>query len=332
MILFNKNDNGNEELKGLIGWLYKSNKFGNIAMDIELAQEEIAKLIGDEVLNRAIVHYTGVEYQAENPTPQMAFNDLLVQHVQLPVALLAYKSYSENADVSHEDSGRKVKINPDNEKLPWEWMLDRDNAAILRKAYKTTDRLISFLESNSEAIEEWKNSEVRSLMNSLFISSTSQFDSIFPIDKSLRFFLKILPFMKEVERKQIRPILGSEQFTQLKERKSAGSLTSADRELLEYVNNAIPFLTMSIATKRLSLQVIPEGVVQSFVADRQTSQAKAVPALELVNQISKSLQTDGESELRELSNYLVELNADPDEVIEVSVEPINNSDNKHFTA
>jgi hypothetical protein len=330
-ILFNKSGKGNEELKKLIGWLYKSNKFENIAMDIELAQEEIAKLIGDDVLSRAIVHYTGTSYEADNPTQLMTFNDTLVHYIQLPVALLAYKSYSENADVSHEDTGRKVKINAESEKLPWEWMLDRDNAAILRKAYKTLDRLISFLENNANSIEEWKNSDVRGLMNSLFISRASEFDDIFPIDKSLRFFLKILPFMKEVERKQIRPVIGAELFTQLKERKAAGSLTDADRELLEYVNNAIPFLTMSIATKRLNLQVIPEGVVQSFVTERQTSQAKAVPALELVTQLSRSLQSDGEDELRNLANHLEEVNADPDEVIEVRVEPINDSENKHFT-
>ncbi len=330
-ILFNKNSDGSAELKSLVGWLYKSIEFDNVRMDIELAQEEVANLIGADVLNRALVHYSGVEYEAETPTPLMIFNDTLVHYIQLPVALLAYKSYSENADVSHEDSGRKVKIDSDNEKLPWEWMLDRDNAAILRKAYKTLDRLISFLENNVEAIDEWKNSEVRTLMNSLFISSTSKFDAIFPIDKSLRFFLKILPFVKEVERKQIRPILGAELFTSLKEKKAAGTLLEADEDLLEYVNNAIPFLTMSIATKRLSLQVIPEGVVQSFVSERQTSQAKSVPVLELVNQISKSLQTDGSAELRSLSNYLVDLNKDPDEVIEITVEPINNSVNKHFT-
>lgn len=329
-MLFNKSGKGNEELKKLIGWLYKSNKFENIAMDIELAQEEVAKMIGDEVLQLALNHYHSLFFE-NSDNEENLFKDKLVKHIQLPVALLAYKSYSENADVSHEDTGRKVKVDADNEKLPWEWMLDRDNAAILRKAYKTLDRLISFLENNADAIEEWKNSDVRALQNSLFISSTSVFDDIFPIDKSLRFFLKILPFMKEVERKQIRPILGAEQFSSLKERKAADNLSDADNELLEYVNNAIPFLTMSIATKRLNLQVIPEGVVQSFVTERQTSQAKAVPALELVTQISKSLQSDGEAELRSLSNYLEELNKDPDVVIEITVEPINNPENKHFT-
>lgn len=330
-ILFNKKSNGSDELKGLVGWLYKSIEFDNIRMDIELAQEEIAKMIGSDVLNRALIHYSGTGYEVETPTPALIFNDSLVHHIQLPVALLAYKSYSENADVSHEDSGRKVKINAEAEKMPWEWMLDRDNAAILRKAYKTLDRLISFLENNTEAIEEWENSDVRTLQNSLFISGTAKFDAIFPIDNSLRFFLKILPFAKEVERKQILPVLGKEQFIALKARKSKDNLSEADLELMEYIQNAIPFLTMSIACKRLNLQIIPEGVVQSFVSERQTAQAKSVPVLELVTQLANSLQKDGEAELRTLSNYLVELNTDSDEVIEVTVLPINDSKNKHFT-
>jgi len=95
------------------------------------------------------------------------------------------------------------------------------------------------------------------------------------------------------------------------------------------VNNVIPLYTMSIATKRLSLQVIPEGVVQSFVADRQTSQAKSVAPLELVKMISNELEMDGAAELRALADEVSKLHADPE--TEVIVSPINNSQNKHFT-
>lgn len=318
-LLFDKNGNGSEELKGFIGWLYKANKFSNIQMDLLLAQEELSGLIGSAMINRALNYYHGENFEEDSLDAQ------LVEHIQLPVALLAYKSYSENTDVSHEDSGRKVKIDNENEKLPWEWMLDRDNAAILRKAYKNVDRLISFLEENIEEIEEWKNSEIRKEMNSLFISRTKEFDQIYSIEGSFSFFLRMLPFMKEIERKEIKPVLG-DQYQELKEKKITGNLSGEEKELLEYVQNPIPFLSMSKAVKRLSLQIIPESIT------RNVSLKKDLSSIDFVNQIAAELEASGREELSALSNYLDSLNSPgQDEGVNVAM-PQNSSSNKFFTS
>ena len=53
----------------------------------------------------------------------------LVAAVRLPVACLALMRYAKLSSVSHESTGRKVKID-DNERSPYEWQIDRDDRAM----------------------------------------------------------------------------------------------------------------------------------------------------------------------------------------------------------
>lgn len=308
-MLFNKNNTGSEELKKLIGFFYASNSFDNIKIDIVLAEEEMTELIGKDVYDKANEHYNSNAYEKEDPSEAEILLDNLVHYIQLPVAFYAWKSFSVNADVSHEDTGRRVKIDPEREKLAWEWMLEKDDQAVLNKAHKTTDRLIAFLEVNVDSIDEWKNSDARKASLSLFINTAKDFDSIFPIEQSRRFFLKIVPFIKEVERIHIKPVLGAERFDEIKTAITAGNFEDADH-ILDYIKVPVALYAMSVAVKRLSIEVLPNGVFQNYVSDRITQNAKIPAALDVRREVGISLENDGKQQLFVLQEYLKKLNAE----------------------
>src|SRR5690606_18923398 len=83
----------------------------------------------------------------------------LVQHIQLPIAIMTTLRYYQSNMVTHGDNGRKVKINSESEKMAWEWMIDADDQAQLRKAQAATDRIINYLEKTPVA--EWTSSDAR---------------------------------------------------------------------------------------------------------------------------------------------------------------------------
>ncbi|MFV0376914.1 MAG: DUF6712 family protein [Mangrovibacterium sp.] len=307
-MIFNKDNKGNEELRALTGSYYKSNDFLKIGMQIELASEDMISLIGNDIFVKAELHYQSVNYQLANPTPNLALLDKLVQHIQLPVAFMATLRHYQGNDLSHEDSGRKVKIDKESESLAWEWMYDRDDAAALRNYQRSFDRLIKFL--NGTGYPEWDESEARKDGLSLFINTADHFNQLFPIDSSPVFFLRLVPLMREVERKYIKPILGTEKFNVLKAAIQSGKLSGTDEELYDYVCDPIPLITMSMAVKRFSLTVIPEGVVQNFFSERQTAKANLPAPLDVVNDVSKSLRKDGLDILNDLKKYWSALNAD----------------------
>jgi len=121
----------------------------SIKTDIELAEEDMIMLIGQEVYNLADAHYHSVNY---NTGGDYLLLDNLVYHIQLPVAFYAWYAFSQHTDVSHDENGRKVVLDKDRESMPWEWMIHRDDDATLNKAHKTTDRLIAFLDKNENLL------------------------------------------------------------------------------------------------------------------------------------------------------------------------------------
>lgn len=310
-MIFNKNNKGNEELRTLTGAYYKSNDFDKISVKVILASEDLINLIGNAIFLKAETHYLSVNYKVESQTPQLAFLDQLVEHMQLPIAFMATLWHFQGNDLSHEDGGRKNKIAENVEKIAWEWQYDRDDAAALRNYQKAYDRLIRFLNANAESLPEWTDSDAKKKSLSLFINTTEHFNSLFAIDDSPVFFLRLAPIMREVERKFIKPILGTEKFDELKAVISSGDeFEGTDQELYEYICDPIPLLTMSMAVKRFSLTVIPEGVVQNFFSERQTMKANIPATIDLVNAVSKSLNTDGMKVLNELKKFWSAQNAD----------------------
>lgn len=344
-MIFNRNGKGNEELRILTGAYYKSNDFEKISVKVVLASEELVSLIGKDIFSLAETHYLGDHYLNEAvvvepeetgsgssgvglPAADYKLRDQLVQHIQLPIAFLSAMWHSQGNDLSHEDSGRKNKLDKETESIAWEWQYNRDDAASLRNYQKALDRLIKFLNDHLASFPEWKDSEAKKNTLNLFISTAAHFNRLFAIDDSPVFFLRLAPIMREVERKHIKPILGTEKFNELKDLIQSGEAIEAeDQELIDYICDPIPLITMSMAVKRFAITVLPEGVVQNFFSERQTAKANIPATLDLVNNVSKSLLKDGMLVLDELKKFWSAQNADEtDESIEEFVPGGNVSD------
>src|SRR5690554_464828 len=120
-ILFNRNGDGATELRNATGSYYANNNFDKIRTDVSLATDEMVRLVGGDLMARALVHYNSTEYKLSAPTADQKKNDTLVELLQVPIAYKATFRYYQTNLVGHEDSGRKVKIDNENERMPWEW-------------------------------------------------------------------------------------------------------------------------------------------------------------------------------------------------------------------
>ena len=283
-----------DEFRACVPWLYKTAEFERFVLDIELATEDLIEVVGERVYDRALKAYedgTGEE---------------LVRCWQLPVALSAYLSYCANGDVSHEADGRKVKIDKESESLPWQWMIDQDNAAIRSKVGKATDRLIAFLDKHVDKIEEWKESEQRKGMNELFVKSAAEFDEVVPIDRSRFFFLRVLPFVRAVDRDMIKYV-GREKFAGLKAAMREGALTVEQERLVELCREIVPHLVMAKAVRRLAVQVLPDSVVTRFAASSQTQAASVPVSADLISVMENVYTGDANRGIVELQEYIQEI-------------------------
>lgn len=312
-MIFNKNNNGNEEFRQLTGTWYLNNTFDKITTDIKIETAELCKIISKPVYKLAEDFYQG---KITDPDYRE-----LVSLVQLSIATIVTLRMCQKNDISHEDTGRKVKIDSQTEKIPWQWQLDKDDQLQLDGHYRAVDLLIDYL--NDSDIEEWHNSEQKKAANLLFIKNTDLFNDYYPIGRSGRMYQLLLPFIKEAERRYIKPALGIDVYNRLLQ---GEDLSEKEESLLEYVYPPIPLIAMSLAIRRMPLGIIPQGVVRNYSDGSQTMNASSPANLDEIKKISAELMADGQSLINEMKRE----NNGTDRVYPIM--PNNDPRNKYFIA
>jgi|GEM_PF-270922 len=311
-----------EELARLTGSFYENNEFSRIETDVLLEIEALTEIVGRDIYDLAFNHYQSDNYGVA----EFEHLNNLVQHIQLPVALMSTFRYYQSNIMSHEDSGRKLKVDKQTEATPWEWMLDRDDDAQLRKAYSATDRLIKFLDN--AVFDQWIGSAKQRATKNLFVNNAAVFHNNYPIDESPRFYYTLVPFIAEVQRNYIAKVLGKAKYDQLLAAFQTNNTSTSDNVLIELIQQAIPLATMAIAVKRLSLKVLPEGVVQQFKSMMQGRSASQPALLDMIQYVADDLKKDAQLQLDLLKKELNKSN--PDALI-YNLLPKNDESNKYFS-
>jgi len=268
------------QLRSLTSSWYESNEFDLVIQDVELETEDLAKIVGDEIIEKAqeILDKQSIDKK------ELKFLKL----VQLPIALMVVYRYYQSNTVSH-DTSRKLKINDDNEKIPFQWMLDRDDAAHLSKAQRAVDRLISFLDKSGYT--EWEESPHKVASKKLFVNNTEVFGDYYPIDNSARFYYLASSLLREIQVNDIKDAL-AEDYEPLLTNFQNNSLSAYQKELLDLARRAQVLATLALAVRRLNIQVLPDGIVKALKSSSQTQDANRPATVEEINYFSKRLEDD----------------------------------------
>mgnify|MGYP001120197597 CR=1 FL=1 len=234
-----------EQLRALTGNYYANNDFTKVEGDIEQATEELARLVGEGVISLA--------EKADDSNP-------LRRLVQRPIAILATLRMYQKNDLSHEDDGRKFKVSTDGgDKLPWEWQLNRDDALQMEAYYRAVDSLITHL--NKTKPEEWTSTSLYRATRQLIVRSGAQFDMYFPINRSERTYLLLVPFIREAQLMTVADAYGADWQKLVEEE---GDTESASHYAAAM---ATCLLAMATALCRLPLKLLPCGVVRGYLAE-----------------------------------------------------------------
>lgn len=303
-MLFNKNNTGIAEVKKHLGFIFASKTFANIATEITLAQESIAKLTGSAVMLAAQNHYSSANYQTPSPSTEHALLDNLVDHLQLPIALFAYLDYAPSGDLIHDTLGRRAAFE-ENTQIAREWQIEKSEASILNRANRATDRLLEFLDANAADLTSWTSSTNYQTARALFLHSADAFQAHHPIDHSRRFYIMAMPFIQSAQIAHILPILGQTEYDRLKGAWQSRSAANADVALIEgYIQPALAALAMMQTLQKLPVKALPEGIVQAYTSDRNTIKASQPAAIFDRLGALQTLQTEATGHLNRLAEFI----------------------------
>ena len=179
--------------------------------------------------------------------------------MRLPVAFRAIARYAQLSGVSHEGTGRKVKMD-DNEKMPFEWMIDRDDRAMLDRYYRALDSLFRFLEKKQTA--SWLSSPVRDLVGRCIVRNLNEFERFYPVDGSSYAFHLFVPLIVEAQENAVEPFVGEEVWKRI-----YPEVAESDETAMRLRSRAalLSVLTALVtAARRWSLDILPLSVARRF--------------------------------------------------------------------
>lgn len=315
--LFNKDNNGPAEIQRLTGIYHASNDYSVIETEIADAMRTVAMLISKSVMDKACAAYESGDSESAD----------LVKAVQLPVAILAVSHYSKNNLVSHEDSGSKVKKD-ENETIPFEWMIDRDERAQRERYYRAMDALYAFLEGNG--VQEWMESAEKKKIQASVVKTIQDFERIYPVDGSYYVYFMLQNLVIERQPAILR-MVGSDLWAKI----LSGTTEEGDPDK-EKVKAMIPLcqrygvLSAIIqAVRRWSLEVFPLSVARRFAPSYQGNRRTQVATKEEMDAYIAGLEGQLEETRLEMTETLSN-GKNPWEGADVM--PHNDPRNKFFTA
>lgn len=303
MTLFDKMGKGSEELSRLTGSWYASEPYPSIQSEVNFAIDELCEIVGEEVVAAAEKAYLdGVDSD-------------LVAAVRMPVACLAVMRHASLSVVSHEATGRKVKMD-ENEKMPFEWMVDRDDLAMRERFYRAMDSLYYFLDKSQ--MPEWLASgKVRDTEESV-VKTVREFEAVYPLDGSRYAFHLFLPLVIEAQREELEPFVG-EAWVSVAD-------GTADEKLIRLVRKAAVLSAVITAGERWSLAAFPLSIARRYSPTYQGNRASNAATTDEIDWYLNRLKAQKSDALTDIREVL-----SPGSAAKANLLPKNDRRNKYFT-
>ncbi|ANW96745.1 hypothetical protein AXE80_10865 [Wenyingzhuangia fucanilytica] len=312
-IVFDKNEKGSEELKSLLGFVSADFNFNNLNTDIEHATYDVIDVIGSDIYNLITDTYLGDEPLEEAEQAQKtkyAKVMALVPKLQLPILCFALLNYEANNAVSHDGNGRLTTVG-ETEKLPYEWMIARDESTQRKRAYKGLDILLRELDASE--LPEWTDSDEYKANKALFINSVKDFSKIIKTFNSYHLLLRLQSFMEDIEQSCILPIITASVFNDLKTKIKSNNLEPADKTLLFLIQKPIAYKALADGYQVLPLEMFPYSVDghKKKMADNSEDKEKQIHFLETKYKFHLQILADEIAKLNQ-----VEVVVDPMPILE----------------
>jgi len=288
--IFNKQNNGGEELVKALGMIDQDTTFSKWEPYIELSVRKLVSITGSEVYDKVLELYTSSDEISED-------NKELIERMQQCIALFTWVRVIPTLDAQHGNNGRQRRLG-ENEKGLTALQEYKDEANILNMAYESVDALIAFMDK--KAFEFWINSPKKEAINKLLIKSKDEFDSYYIIG-SHRLFLTLIPIIKEIQDRHIIPVIT---------RANYDLLISEDKDTVDKLKDAVcrplALLTIRQAILRLPVEILPDAIVQVQQVGNIKERIKA--EAEARRSVAEELEQSAKTDLSDLQDIIIEMN------------------------
>ena len=272
---------------------------------IQLAEDEcLLPAIGEDMLAEL-----NTQYNSADPDTLTTANRALLTKLQRALAFYTYVRYLPYSLGNDGDNGLQEQ-GTDKSQPVRIGVLDKRQRETASNAAAALETALMFLFRKQADYPTWTASDAYKEANALFIYSATELTEYLPqAAGSYRLFLSLVPYLKIVETRQIKSLIGSEQYDDLKEKRlSQVPLEPVDIRLMEAVSDASAKAAYAKALYHLNVEQTGAGNLRMLSDFDGIYNQKAVPDAVLA-QAQRKADAEAGSSLNALSTYL-KVNAD----------------------
>tara|TARA_B100002049_G_scaffold190165_1_gene147106 strand:- start:10589 stop:11557 length:969 start_codon:yes stop_codon:yes gene_type:complete len=300
MILLFKEETFAQEFRELLGFVDADINFKSVKSDLTSATREMIDFVGKPTYDRWVTLF-------EKENRSAAENDQLLL-MRYPIAMNTYRLVAPSKDLQHTNQGRMLRTD-DQQARPFEWMIERNNEANERKYYRAVDQLLDFLfdDTNFKQTIQYKT------IRKYFVCTTADFEEYFPIHSRL-LLMKLSPGLRQAEQRHIKPVLGTEKFDGLKALHLAGTaIPNEDQDLFDLIKEFAVYWSLHWAMPRLSVNLLPEGILQRYTSERESIRSTKVPEGLQTQHASTKFKEDAMEILSRIESEMTRLVTPPED-------------------
>lgn len=313
-MIFNYYSNGEAEVKKVLGTTWKSLSYEEFEPFLRSADRDLKRMLTAAIYNLGETHYQSGDYNNSGNAAHLKLRDDFVYWMQMVVAKYAYCKFAPGKDLARSANGRKF-IAAEDEKIPSDRFLKRDDEYLLNLAHESTDRLLEFLEDNKNVTYNntedppvavlvfpgWKTSTTYLARLDLFVPTLEDFENVFPINNSYRLYHVLVPLMLESQKFNIKSLLTITKYDEIIASLKSTSPSAEALEIKELAATAVVYNALALAVKRL---ILPTSFFQKATLMEGMEFNEHATANEMYSSILKILKDQGDIGLAALSEYM----------------------------
>lgn len=225
---------------------FKNMVGGRINQSVELASLDPFIY---ETARKHIVPWLGSVYAtlvaATSPTQAQS---ILITYVRRPLALLTIHEYSKVISVELSDSGMH-RIETETRKSSYRYQEKQFQEDALQKGYDALENMLFFLDSNRATYPDWVATEEATAHLSQLMNYAKDFRRLVNTNCDRYSFEALRPIIAHQQLMICQSAVPAEFWSGFMTRHIAGTLTSAEKKVREYMRQAIAYAALNEAMK-----------------------------------------------------------------------------------
>lgn len=223
----------------------------------EAEQVYIIPLLGQEFYDEFAPLYAASV--AETPVPLDPAEAALLPYIHRCLAYYTQLLSITHLAVTFGDRGTRVHLSDDSTAAP-RWQQEKLQFQAMKNGDTHADALLRYLEDHATDFATWAASTANTKKSGLIVYSTAIASKHISINESRRVYLRLLPTMREVEKRIVNKLIGQEQYDALVSALQDGDATDEENDLIEKLEPIISKRALYMQLPFMRVQINENGV------------------------------------------------------------------------